>query len=311
MPTNDETKSFDEFRDSPEGKQPASEEFEASQAENKDDEQGGSKTPTDGTSTGEEAGNQQTPTPSADDTAVTTVPEEGKEVEGQEDGSSAPSKEDKEGQLRALTAEESKVDKQISDAKQRISEKRAERRGHLDSAKDEGLFQRQDTTGQPAEQPAQTEEQQNDPNQPMTRAEYNQEESNKVLNNFLASEDGKVYREENDPHNEYWDRLRSAMSLYKEPTTPAGWDTVIKKSHQDVQRQSRPSDNPPPADEAAKKAAIESAGQGASGGSPASSSDASTGSFDQERFDLFYNDAIKGGFSKEESESIAKRASSK
>ena len=296
----DGTKSFDEFRTSEEGKEPASTELERSlDPSNLDDTQGRGETPPGGASTGNEPAS---PDPGTHEASTST---KGESDDGEQEDSkdSTRSKEDQERQLRALSVEEGKLDEDIISKKQRISEKRAARRAMLEAAKDEGLFQR-DTR-----QPAQSSVTDDDPDRPLTRKEVDDlmftRDSNFQLQSFL--EQHSEYTPEKDMYNERWDKLQVAIRKYKEPRDPASMRQVLEWAHTDVTRSSTTMPPPSPSrasQDATRTAQLAVAGHGASGsgkGAGAGSSQA----VDQTKVDML----MRGGFPKDQAIRIVQKAS--
>lgn len=301
--------SFDQFRTSTEGKQPASPEFEASLR--KEGEQGGGATPPDATSTGEEPAKP----PATPDGVVTPQKTEGEPGSGQEDGKdSARSKEEKPQQLRGLEAEERALEDKINQTRIRIQEKRAARRAILESAREEGLFAREPVrraTTAPVAPAAPTEGEEGQP----APGTFTKDEAEKMLferdSNFqlqLFLGEHPEYTPEKDPYNERWDALQVNLKKYREPRDAAEMRQVLQWAHRDVSASSAPPPSAPRADaDAARKAALAQAGQGGSGSPASTPGSSSTINVDPDK--IAYLE--RGGFSREEATRIVKRAAAR
>lgn len=300
MPADDGTQTLEEFRNSEEGKQPASAEFERSlNSDNFSEQQGGRETPPDGASAEEQPG-QPDDGSHEESTSIKGETEKGEQEDTKISARSKP--EDRKRQVQGLSVEEQKLDADILATKQRIIEKRAARQAMLATAKDEGLFQRDSQRA--AAVAGEGEEDLDD--EPLTRKQVTEiiytRDANMQLQTFLQTH--PEYTPEKDPYNEKWDALQVALKKYKEPKDPADMRQVLEWAHADVdKRTSAPPSASKASQDAAAKARLATAGQGAGGGAKGGAK--APAAVDESKVQILIN----GGWTREEAIRNVQRAS--
>lgn len=263
--------------------------------------------------------------------------------DGEQEDDESKGKPDPSKALQGLKTEEDKLDQQIADLRNRISEKRGVKRDLVKEAEAEGVEIRKPLGGKaheisaeqpenPTKTPPDAEEDTLDDLDPTFLAVFDRvakakglvhkdellreqanDEAKQEQATYMATRDSIIdafmnehpeYKQENDSDDTRWNALNGVLEKFPRPKDPTIYEDLLEMSHNRVKASFAPDNPPKPSKDVADKTKLKKASQGGTGTvTGASSGGSTTGAYDKK----VYQDQIALGFTPEQAKGIAIR----